>query len=153
MMDVQTDPNTTDDAAMLAERLPDLQERTGVNEMHTDGGYNSPEVDQVMRQYQVEQVQTAIRGRQPNPDKLNLDDFTWEFDPQGQPLALTAPNGQRADIEPGRQPNRYIARFNPPPLPLSAAPTSPPPSPKPAPPPVLYFSQQQLDLAFAHIGK
>jgi hypothetical protein len=141
IMDVQTEPNTTDDAAMLAESLPNLKERTGVAELHTDGGYNSPEVDQVMRQYQVEQVQTAIRGRQPNPDKLNLDDFVWEFDPEGQLLALTTPTGQRANIEPGRQPNRYIARFDPPP------PTLPAPSTKPAPPPVLYFSQQQLDLA------
>lgn len=124
IMAVQTEPTTTDDAAMLAESLPRLKKRTGVNEMHTDGGYNSPEVDQVMRQHQVEQVQTAIRGRQPNPDKLNLDDFTWEVDPHGQPLTVTAPNGQRAAIEPGRQPNRYIARFDPPSLTLVAASTS-----------------------------
>jgi hypothetical protein len=141
IMDVQTEPNTTDDAAMLAESLPNLKERTGVDERHTDGGYNSPQVDQVMRQYQVEQVQTAIRGRPPNSDKLNLDDFVWEFDPEGQLLALTAPTGQRANIEPGRQPHRYIARFDPSP------PTLPAPSTKPAPPPVLYFSQQQLHLA------
>jgi hypothetical protein len=147
IMDLQSEPNTTDDAAMLAESLPKLKERTGVDEMHTDGGYNSPEVDQVMRQHQVEQVQTAIRGRQPNPDKLNRADFTWEFDPEGQPLALTAPTGQRADIEPGRQPDRYIARFDPsssPPVSPSPAAT---PATKPAPPPVLYFSQPQLDLA------
>lgn len=146
-MDVQTEPNTTDDAAMLAESLPCLKKRTGVNEMHTDGGYNSPEVDQVMRQHQVEQVQTAIRGRQPNPAKLNLDDFTWEVDPHGQPLTVTAPSGQGAAIEPGRQPNRYIARFDPPPLTLVAASTSTSPSTKPLPPPVLYFSQPQLELA------
>jgi hypothetical protein len=132
---------------MLAESLPSLKERTGVDEMHTDGGYNSPEVDQVMRQYQVEQLQTAIRGRQPAPDKLNLDDFTWEFDPAGQPLALTAPTGQRADIEPGRHPDRYIARFDPPPPTSSSPPATASPATKPAPPPVLYFSQQQLDLA------
>lgn len=147
IVEVQSEPNTIDDAAMLAESLPRLKERTGVDEMHTDGGYNSPEVDQVMRQYQVEQIQTAIRGRQPNPDKLNLDDFTWEFGSEGQLLTLTAPNGQRADIEPGRQPDRYIARFDPLPPTLSSPPTAAAPATKPAPPPVLYFSQQQLDLA------
>lgn len=147
IVDLQTEPNTTDDAAMLAERLPSLKKRTGVDEMHTDGGYNSPEVDQVMRQQQVEQVQTAIRGRQPDPDKLNLDDFAWEFGPEGQPLALTAPTGQRAEIEPGRQPDRYIARLDPSPPTSSSPPASSAPSTKPAPPPVLYFSQQQLDLA------
>lgn len=147
IVDLQTQPNTTDDAAMLAESLPSLKERTGVDEMHTDGGYNSPEVDQVMRQHQVEQVQTAIRGRQPDPTKLNLDDFTWEFDPEGQPLALTAPTGHRTEIEPGRHPDRYIARFDPPPPTSSSPPASAAPATKPAPPPVLYFSQQQLDLA------
>jgi hypothetical protein len=147
IMDLHSAPNTTDDAAMLAESLPKLKERTGVDEMHTDGGYNSPTVDQVMRQHQVEQVQTAIRGRQPDPAKLNLDDFTWEFDPAGQPLALTAPTGQRADLEPGRQPDRYIARFDPSPPPPLAPSSAATPATKPAPPPVLYFSQQQLDLA------
>lgn len=141
IVEVQTQPNTTDDAAMLAESLPRLKQRTDLAEMYTDGGYNSPEVDQVMRHHQVEQIQSAIRGRQPNPAKLNLADFTWELDPHGQPLALTAPTGQRAEIKPGRQPNRYIARFNSPPS------TSPPPEAKPAPPPVLYFSHPQLELA------
>jgi len=141
IMDLQSEPNTTDDAAMLAESLPSLKERTGVEELHTDGGYNSPAVDQVMRQHQLEQVQTAIRGRQPDPAKLNLEDFIWQLDRHGQPVALTAPTGHRAVIEPGRQPDRYIARFTPPP------PTSVAPATKPAPPPVLYFSRQQLDLA------
>jgi hypothetical protein len=148
IMDLHSQPNTTDDAAMLAERLPHLKERTGVDQMHTDGGYNSPQVDQVMRHYQVEQVQTAIRGRQPNPDKLNLADFIWELDPHGQPLALTTPTGHWAKIEPGRQPDRYIARFDSPspPSPLSP-PSAATPATQPAPPPVLYFSQQQLELA------
>jgi hypothetical protein len=147
IMDLQSEPNTTDDAAMLAESLPKLKERTDVDQMHTDGGYNSPEVDQVMRQYQVEQVQTAIRGRQANPAKLNLDDFVWTFDPQGQPLALTAPPGHWAKVEPGRQPDRYIARFDLLSPTSSSSPVSTAPATKPAPPPVLYFSQQQLDLA------
>ncbi len=147
IVDLQTEPNTTDDAAMLADRLPALKERMDVDEMHTDGGYNSPEVDQVMRQEQVAQVQTAIRGRQPDPAKLNLDDFAWQLDPAGHPLALTAPTGQRAEIEPGRQPDRYIARFDQLPQTSSSPPASPSPSTKPAPPPVLYFSQPQLDLA------
>ena len=145
IVDVQTEANSTDDAAMLAERLPRLKERTEVEEMHTDGGYNSPAVDEVMRQYQVEQVQTAIRGRQPDPAKLNLDDFVWELDADGQPLVVTAPSGQRADIVPGRKPDRYIARFDPPPA--TAPPVTTASSSKPAPPAVVYFSHQQLALA------
>jgi hypothetical protein len=149
IVDVQTEANSTDDAAMLAEHLPRLKEQTGVQEMHTDGGYNSPAVDEVMRQHQVEQVQTAIRGRQPDPAKLNLDDFVWELDPDGQPVALTAPSGQRADIVPGRKPDRYIARFDPVPLTATAppVPTASLTLAKPAPPPGVYFSHQQLELA------
>jgi hypothetical protein len=146
IMELQTEPNTTDDAQMLADRLAVLKERTDLDEMHTDGGYSSPEVDRLMRQEQVEQIQTAIRGRQPDPTKLNLDDYQWELTVEGQPLALTAPNGHRVEVEPGRKPDRYLARFNPPPdrsPPFAASSTSA----KPQPPPVLYFSRQQLDLA------
>jgi hypothetical protein len=60
---VQTESNNTDDAAMLAEALPNLKERTGVKEMHTDGEYNSLSVDEMMQEQQVQQIQTAIRGR------------------------------------------------------------------------------------------
>lgn len=147
IVELQTAPNNTDDALMLADSLPALKQRTDVEEMHTDGGYNSPDqVDPLLRQHQVQLVQSAIRGRQPNPDKLNLDDYIWELDPNGQPLVVTAPSGQRAEVKPGRAVERYIARFDPSPLPtaLSTAELSPT---KPAPPPVLYFSRSQLDLA------
>ncbi len=146
IMEVQTEPNSTDDAQMLADRLPALKERTDLDEMHTDGGYSSPEVDRLMRQQQVEQIQTAIRGRQPDPTKLNLDDYQWELTADGQPLALTAPNGQRTVVEPGRKPDRYIARFNQSPQ-RSSPSTSVSTSTKPPPPPVIYFSGQQLELA------
>ena len=89
---VQTESNNTDDAAMLAETLPSLKERTGVNEVHTDGGHNSPEVDEVM---QVQQIQTAIRGRQSAEEKLGLEDFAWQVNADnGQPEGVTCPHGQ-----------------------------------------------------------
>lgn len=147
IVDLHTAPNNTDDAAMLADSLPTLKQRTGVEEMHTDGGYNSPNlVDPLLRQHQVELVQSAIRGRQPDPTKLNLDDYTWELDPDDQPLAVTAPSGQRAEVEPGRIPDRYIVRFTPPPVQTASA-TAAGPTEKLTPPPVLYFSRPQLDLA------
>jgi len=37
---MQTEANVKDDAAMLAEALPELKERLDVEEMNTDGGYN-----------------------------------------------------------------------------------------------------------------
>ena len=109
---VQTEPNNTDDAAMLDETLPGLKERTGVEHMYTDGGYNSPKVDETMREQRVEQVQSAIRGRKPSEEKLGLDDFDWETNAEGQPENVTCPHGQSVSVDPGRKENRYCASFD-----------------------------------------
>ena len=155
---VQTEPNNTDDAAMLAEALPNLKERTDVDQMNTDGGFNSPEVDELMRQLRVEQVQSAIRGRQPPEDKLGLDDFFWETDDDGQPqpsaaqlagqVNVSCPHAQRVTVEPGRKLNRYAAPFD-----ASLCASCPFHDQCPTHPlkrkskRVLRFSQQELDLA------
>ena len=88
---VQVESNTTEDAAMLVQVLPDLKERTDVEQIHTDGGYGSPDVDKAMRKAKVEQIQTAIRGRKPSEEKLGLEDFDWEIDKDGKPEQVTSP--------------------------------------------------------------
>ena len=108
---VQTKPNNTDDAVMLDEALPDLKERTGVEQMNTDGGYNSPDVDKTMRKLGVEQVQSAIRGRKSAEEKLGLEDFDWELGTDGEPQRVTCPNGQQAEVTAGRKEHRYCATF------------------------------------------
>jgi putative ABC transport system permease protein len=101
---VQTESNNTDDATMLAEALPSLKERTDVDEMDTNGGYNSPEVDDVMREHQVQQIQTAIRGRKPSDEKLSLENFEWQTDADaGQPQSVACPHGQQAEVTSGRK--------------------------------------------------
>jgi hypothetical protein len=145
---VQTEPNNTDDAAMLDEALPELKERTDVDEIHTDGGYNSPDVDQTTRELGIEQIQTAIRGRQPSTEKLNLDDFAWELDDEGRPQAVTCPHGQRVEVTPGRKEERYratlgVAGCEGCPF-LDFCPTE---ALKLTPERVLRFSQQGVDLA------
>ena len=84
---VQVEPNTTDDAKMLDEALPELKERTDVDEMHTDGGYSSEDVDDTMADLEVDQVQTAIQGAKPDPESLGLEDFQWEIKAKGNPKA------------------------------------------------------------------
>jgi hypothetical protein len=108
----QVAPNKVDDAAMLVEALPDLVERTDVDTMHTDGGYGSAEVDRLMNEHQIEQIQSAIRGRVPDPSKLTLADFDIEQDDQGRPTHLTCPQGQRVAVESGRT-TGFLARFDP----------------------------------------
>jgi len=145
---VQTEPNNTDDAAMLDEVLPGLKERTDVEQMHTDGGYNSPKVDETMREQRVEQVQSAIRGRKPSEEKLGLDDFDWETDGDGQPQNVTCPHEQGVAVEPGRKQGRYCASFD-----ASDCETCPFCDQCPSYPlkrtseRVLRFSQQEVDLA------
>jgi hypothetical protein len=108
---VQVAPNCTDDAALLAAELPDLKARTGVQQLFTDGGYNSAAVDQVMRTEKVQLIQTAIRGRQPAVDKLGAADFTWELDADGQPVRVTCPAKQQVPVTPGRKADRFRAAF------------------------------------------
>jgi len=110
---VQTEPNNTDDAAMLATALPDLVERTDVDEMHTDGGYNSAQVDERLQAHGVQQVQSAIRGRQPAEEKLGLEHLTWQTNAaSGQLVTVTCPHGRQATVAPGRKGGRYLAAFD-----------------------------------------
>ena len=109
---VQTEPNDTDDAAMLDEALLGLKERTDVKQMYNDGGYNSPHVDETMREQRVEQVQSAIRGRKPSEEKLGLEDFDWETDGDGQPQNVICPHEQSVAVEPGRKQGRYCASLD-----------------------------------------
>jgi len=145
---VQTESNNTDDALMLAKALPELVERTDVDQMNTDGGYNSPDVDDMMREHHVEQIQTAIRGRKPSSDKLSLDDFEWQIDTEGRPEAVTCPHGQHADVTPGRKADRFraaVQRATCETCPLvGQCPTLPL---KRTPERVLRFSQHEVDLA------
>ena len=109
---VQVEPNTTEDAQMLEEALPALQERTDVDEMHTDGGYSSAAVDEAMAQGKVNQVQTAIKGAKPDPETLRLEDFEWELSDRGKPESVTCPNGLQAQVIAGRGRDRYLVYFN-----------------------------------------
>ena len=146
---VQTESNNTDDATMLTEAVPNLKERTDVDEMHTDGGYNSPDADDVMQEHQIQQIQTAIRGRKPSQDKLGLEDFEWQTDANnGQAQSVTCPHGQRADTTTARKEGRYRAAFDSPgcescPL-REQCPTEPL---KRCPENVLRFSQQDVNVA------
>jgi hypothetical protein len=109
---VQVAPNNVDDAQLLAEALPDLKERTGVETMITDGGYGGETSDKALHAQEVKLIQTAIRGLQPNPEKLHLSDFELQTNKQGHPIALTCPHGQTALVTRART-SGWQARFAP----------------------------------------
>ena len=108
----QTESNTTDDATMLAEALPELVERTELKTMYSDGGYNSAEVDIVCHENGVELVQTAIRGGKPSSERVNLADFTLTLGEDGELAEIYCPQGKAGSVETGRQAGRLTATFN-----------------------------------------
>jgi hypothetical protein len=110
---VQVAPNNVDDVDLLVEALPDLKERTGLEKLLTDGAFAGPTVDPVLREYQVEQIQTGIRGREPDPKKLNLADFEIQQDRSGTPVQITCPMGQTVAVQLNRQKKGYRCDFDP----------------------------------------
>jgi hypothetical protein len=133
---------------MLKKALPDLIVRTEVKEIHTDGAFGSPDVDEATCEAKVEQIQTAIRGRKLPEEKLGLEDFDWGIDGEGRPQEVVCPHGQMAAIQPGRKEHRYLAYFDTAicsdcPF-ADQCPTEPL---KRKPRQVLRFSQPEMDLA------
>ena len=107
---VQVASNNREDADLLAESLPDLKARTGLESLYVDGGYGSPAADQASLDQQVELVSTGIRGNTPDPDKFNLSNFKIRANEKGKPLQMTCPNGQTVAIEAGRT-TGFVAHF------------------------------------------
>jgi len=109
---MQVAPNNVDDAQLMEETLPNLKERTELEVLYTDGGYGSPSADHILRDNQIEQIQTAIRGPKPDPHKFHLSDFDIQLDQQGAPTHITCPYGQNVVITPART-TGLQARFDP----------------------------------------
>jgi hypothetical protein len=110
---VQVAPNNVDDAQLLAEALPNLQERTNVDILVTDGGFGGEASDQALQEAKtITLIQTAIRGAQPTPDKFSLSDFVIQQNEKGDPNLLTCPQGQTVPVLTGRT-TGWQARFDP----------------------------------------
>jgi hypothetical protein len=108
---VQVASNHTEDAEMLVEALPNLKERTDLDTLYTDGGFGSPDADKILETNQVEQIQTAIRGRIPNNEKLNLSDFVIKKTKKDVPTRITCPQGQSTAVHTSSQKKAYVAHF------------------------------------------
>lgn len=110
---VQVAPNTTDDSQLLAEALPELKVRTDLDTLYTDGGHGGPQADVVLQEQQVEHIQTAIRGRDPDPEKLHLDDLTIPLNENGKPVKAACPQGQTVSVHTTSQQKAFVAHFEP----------------------------------------
>ena len=110
---VQVAPNNTNDNDLLVEALPDLKDRTGLERLYTDGPYAGPKVDEVLQTCQVEQIQTGINGKVPDPDKLHLADFEIQQNADAIPTQITCPQGQTVSVHLSSRQKSYRADFDP----------------------------------------
>lgn len=108
---VQVASNHTEDAEMLVEALPNLKERTDLDTLYTDGGFGSPDADHLLQENHIEQIQTAIRGRIPSSEKINLSDFTIKLAESGRPTQITCPQEQSTPVHTSNQKKAYAAHF------------------------------------------
>ena len=108
----QVAPNSVDDAKLMEADLANLKARTDLKTLYTDGGYGSPDTDQTLRENKVEQIQTAIRGRIPSSEKLNLADFEIKQTETGKPTQITCPQGQTVVVQPSSQKKGYVVHFD-----------------------------------------
>jgi len=152
---VQTESNTTDDAQLLNDAVPNLVERTDVDEMYTDGGYNSPQVDDRFQNEQIEQYQSAIRGNKTADDAIGIADFVFERDENGIPQTVTCPQEHTSQVETTRTQARFRADFD-----AEACATCPllnhcPTQPLKRRPHIrrLRFDQQQVNVAHRHANR
>lgn len=113
IVQVQTAPNTTEDANLLIAAVPDLKARTGVETLYNDAAFCSPAADEVLREQRIEQVPTDLRGRAPDPERLGLADFTIQCDANTTPTQITCPQHQVVPVNAGRKTQRYLAQFDP----------------------------------------
>jgi hypothetical protein len=109
---VQVAPNKVDDTTLLEEALPGLKERTKIKTLYTDGGYGSPVIDKKLKDEKIEQIQTGIRGRIPDENKLNLSNFEIKQAESGKPIKITCPQGQTVSIQTSSQKKGYVAHFD-----------------------------------------
>lgn len=109
---VQVASNNVDDSQLLADALPNLKARTSLETMITDGGYGGEASDTALQTAQVNLIQTAIRGRSPNADKLHLSDFSIKFNQEGKPLKVTCPQGQTVSVQTSSRQKAFVAHFD-----------------------------------------
>ena len=88
---IQVAPNSTDDEQMAVDGVGELKVRTNLDALWTDGGYNGPELEALLRQHHIEHIPTNVRGGRSGPNRMGLEAFSWEMDGAGAPLAVSCP--------------------------------------------------------------
>ncbi|MDD5701412.1 MAG: transposase [Dehalococcoidales bacterium] len=89
LTDISLHTNNTADETILVERIPDLKERTGLDQLITDGGYSGEKAESACQLESVTLVPTEVKGRKLGKDKIALAQFQIEAN-----QVITCPAGQ-----------------------------------------------------------
>jgi len=106
--DISTHQNIVADDTILAERIPEIKERTGVEEMVVDANYTGEGSEKVCKEQEVAIIPTEVKGRKVSQeDELSLTDFRFDGN-----SVISCPKGHTT-IEQIHKPEhaRHIARF------------------------------------------
>ena len=74
--DYTVEKNTVSDTEMMEKRLPEIQKRTELTDLYTDGGYFSGETEKQAQDTGVTVHYTEMTGKEPDPAKIPLTSFT-----------------------------------------------------------------------------
>lgn len=88
LTDVSLYTNNTADETMLSERIPQIKERTGVEQMITDGGFSGKKSESACQAESVILIPTEVKGRKLDPQEISLAQFHFEAN-----LLKTCPEG------------------------------------------------------------
>lgn len=78
LTDICVEQNVVSDETFLEERLPEIKERTGVEEMITDAGYTGNSPEGICEEEGVRIVPTEVKGRKESADMISLTDFCFD---------------------------------------------------------------------------
>ena len=79
LTDISTHQNIAADDGILAERLPEIKERTGVEEMVVDANYTGEDSERVCQEQEVAIIPTEVKGRKVSQEEeLSLTDFRFD---------------------------------------------------------------------------
>jgi len=75
LTDISVYPNMVADDVILSERIPEIKERTGVEEMVVDGGYSGEKSETACQQEAVTLIPTEVKGRKLAAEEISLAEF------------------------------------------------------------------------------
>jgi hypothetical protein len=89
LTDVSVHTNNTADETILTKRITDLKERTGLDQLITDGGYSGEKAESACQQESVTLIPTEVKGRKLAQAEISLAQFQIEANQM-----ISCPDGQ-----------------------------------------------------------